>query len=75
MFREGPLHLAISLCHTVCVANLIEPARSFDSKSMLEHDELRLEHCFQQLRNLRRTGQGMVFRVFQWFSIVSKFSG
>ena len=39
---------------------------------MLEHVELRVpqfEHSLQRLQNLPRTGQGMLFHGFQWFSM------
>ena len=39
---------------------------------MLEHVELRIpefEHSLQRLQNLPRTGQGMFFHGFQWFSM------
>ena len=44
---------------------------SFD-KDMLEHVELRVsqfQHSLQRLQNLPRTGQGMLFHGFQWFSM------
>ena len=40
---------------------------------MLQHVELRVpqfEHSLQRLQNLPRTGQGMLFHGFQWFSMV-----
>ena len=40
---------------------------------MLEHVELwvpQFEHSLQRLQNLPRTGQGMFFHGFQWFSMV-----
>ena len=78
MFREGPLHLATSLCHctpskphSTSMVNL-DQLSSFD-KDMLEHVELRVsqfEHSLQRLQNLPRTGQGMLFHGFPWFSMV-----
>ena len=60
---------------TVRLANLIQPENdqlsSFD-KDMLEHVELRVpqfEQSLQRLQNLPRTGQGMLFCGFQWFSM------
>jgi hypothetical protein len=50
----------------------LDQLSSFD-KDMLEHVELRVpqfEHSLQRLQNLPRTGQGMLFRGFQWFSMV-----
>ena len=76
MFHEGPLRIATSLCHRTpskpmqTSFNQNDQLSSFD-KDMLEHVELRVpqfEHSLQQLQNLPRTGQGMLFHDFQWFS-------
>ena len=73
MFREGPLHVATSLCHCAPSKPYSTNMRNLDQLSSFEHDELRLpqfEHCWQQLQNFPRTGQGMVFRAFPCFSMV-----
>ena len=64
-------HCTPSKPHSTSMVNL-DQLSSFD-KDMLEHVELRVpqfEHSLQRLQNLPRTGQGMLFHGFQWFSMV-----
>ena len=67
MFREGPLHIAASLCHRM-PSKLFSTSMSLSSfdKGVLEHVQpsVQFEHSSQRLQNLPSTSkckQGMVF--------------